>query len=149
MLGQQGQPKPPRKDQRDMARVNRLNKARNFQNAFQNVGARPEGARTADDGVDPFSRRKTRLVNYWTTNKQKGANTGKFLAFSASPPRDNSIPREVVSRHDASQRHAAKACHRIALWACDAYSQVPAQYNMEWQSLCSCGSCIGLKMCGP
>ena len=81
VLGQQGQPKPPRKDQRDMARVNRLNKARNFQNAFQNVGARPEGARTADDGVDPFSRRKTRLVNYWTTNKQKGANAGAFLVI--------------------------------------------------------------------
>lgn len=81
VLGQQGQVKPPRKDQRDMARVNRLNKARNFQNAFQNVGARPEGARTADDGVDPFSRRKTRLVNYWTTNKQKGANAGQSMTF--------------------------------------------------------------------
>ena len=69
-----------------MARVNRLNKARNFQNAFQNVGARPEGARTADDGVDPFSRRKTRLVNYWTTNKQKGANAGELLAFPSSDP---------------------------------------------------------------
>lgn len=68
-----------------MARVNRLNKARNFQNAFQNVGARPEGARTADDGVDPFSRRKTRLVNYWTTNKQKGAGAGASRVQRVSP----------------------------------------------------------------
>ena len=86
VLGQQGQVKPPRKDQRDMARVNRLNKARNFQNGFQNVGARPEGARTADDGVDPFSRRKTRLVNYWTTNKQKGTSAGKSLVHHRGLP---------------------------------------------------------------
>ena len=43
--------------------------AANFENAFRNVGARPEGARTADDGVDPFSRRKTRPMNYWTTRR--------------------------------------------------------------------------------
>ena len=90
-LGQQGQVKPLRKDQRDMARVNRLNKARNFQNAFQNVGARPEGARTADDGVDPFSRRKTRLVNYWTTNKQKGASAG--VPAACRVPLQSSLPR--------------------------------------------------------
>ena len=59
-----------------MASVNKKNAARNFQNAFKNVGARPEGARTADDGVDPFSRRKTRPMNYWNTNKQRGAATG-------------------------------------------------------------------------
>jgi hypothetical protein len=52
-----------------MASVNRKNAARNFENAFRNVGARPEGARTADDGVDPFSRRKTRPMNYWTTKR--------------------------------------------------------------------------------
>ena len=59
-----------------MAAVNKKNAARNFQNAFKNVGARPEGARTADDGVDPFSRRKTRPMNYWNTNKQRGATAG-------------------------------------------------------------------------
>ena len=62
-----------RKEKNNMASVNKQNAARNFQNAFKNVGARPEGARTADDGVDPFSRRKTRPMNYWNTNKQRGA----------------------------------------------------------------------------
>lgn len=50
-----------------MASVNKKNAARNFENAFKNVGARPEGARLASDGVDPFSRRKTRPMNYWAT----------------------------------------------------------------------------------
>ena len=37
-----------------------------------------QGARTADDGVDPFSRRKTRPMNYWTTRRgqQDGAEGG-------------------------------------------------------------------------
>ena len=65
-----------REEKNNMAAVNKKNAARNFQNAFKNVGARPEGARTADDGVDPFSRRKTRPMNYWNTNKQRGAAAG-------------------------------------------------------------------------
>lgn len=76
-LEQKGQDKKPREEKGNMANVNKKNAARNFQNAFKNVGARPEGARTADDGVDPFSRRKTRPMNYWTTNKQqRGAAAG-------------------------------------------------------------------------
>ena len=55
-----------------MASVNRKNAARNFENAFKNVGARPEGAQLAADGVDPFSRRKTRPMNYWAT-KARGS----------------------------------------------------------------------------
>lgn len=75
---EQGQAAAPA-EEKGMARVNKLNKARNFRNAFENVGARPEGARTADDGIDPFSRRKTRPMNYWNTNKQKGGGSGVFL----------------------------------------------------------------------
>ncbi len=55
-----------------MASVNKKNAARNFENAFKNVGARPEGALLAADGVDPFSRRKTRPMNYWAT-KARGS----------------------------------------------------------------------------
>ncbi len=67
-----------------MASVNRKNAARNFENAFKNVGARPEGARTADDGVDPFSRRKTRPMNYWTTKRTAGAeDAGAHLCMSS------------------------------------------------------------------
>jgi len=62
-----------------MASVNKKNAARNFENAFKNVGARPEGARTADDGVDPFSRRKTRPMNYWTTKRKQAAADGAHL----------------------------------------------------------------------
>ncbi|CAL8470100.1 g9642 [Coccomyxa elongata] len=61
-----------RKHNTGMASVNKKNAARNFENAFKNVGARPEGARLAADGVDPFSRRKTRPMNYWAT-KARGS----------------------------------------------------------------------------
>ena len=63
-------------------RVRTCAQAANFENAFRNVGARPEGARTADDGVDPFSRRKTRPMNYWTTKRAGGAGAGARLPLA-------------------------------------------------------------------
>lgn len=69
-----------------MASVNRKNAARNFENAFKNVGARPEGARTADDGVDPFSRRKTRPMNYWTTKRAGTEDKGALPAILYTNP---------------------------------------------------------------
>ena len=83
-----------REEKNNMAAVNKKNAARNFQNAFKNVGARPEGARTADDGVDPFSRRKTRPMNYWNTNKQRGAAAG------AGDSRHGTLDRDVLRRQD-------------------------------------------------
>ena len=65
-----------------MASVNRRNANRNFENAFKNVGARPDGARLAVDGTDPFSRRKTRPMNYWTTKRTQAAPDGALRAVN-------------------------------------------------------------------
>eukprot|EP00884_Botryococcus_braunii_P003974 jgi/Botrbrau1/13578/Bobra.0307s0002.2 len=57
-----------------MAHINARNKQRNFENALHNVGARPEGSKTLTaDGVDPFSRRRTRPQVYWSTKKHNSA----------------------------------------------------------------------------
>lgn len=42
----------------------------NFQNAFKDVSARPEGSRIDAAGNDPFSRRKTESRNYWATRRK-------------------------------------------------------------------------------
>ena len=62
------------------AYINKRNAAANFDNAFRNVGARPDGqggAKTgtgdAAEGEDVFQRRKTRNVNYWNVGKAAGA----------------------------------------------------------------------------
>jgi hypothetical protein len=68
-----------------MASVNRRNANRNFENAFKNVGARPEGARLAADGTDPFSRRKTRPMNNWTTKRTQAGFNGAPCAGSLLP----------------------------------------------------------------
>ncbi len=68
-----------------MASVNRRNTNRNFENAFKNVGARPEGARLADDGTDPFSRRKTRPMNYWSTKRKQAETNGANCACGLLP----------------------------------------------------------------
>jgi hypothetical protein len=44
----------------------------NFQNAFKDVAAMPEGGTLDADGADPFARRKTVSRNYWST-RQKDA----------------------------------------------------------------------------
>jgi hypothetical protein len=44
----------------------------NFQNAFKDVSAMPEGGMPGADGSDPFARRKTVSRNYWAT-RQKDA----------------------------------------------------------------------------
>ena len=46
---------------------------------LQHIGP-AQGARTADDGVDPFSRRKTRPMNYWTTRRQQQEAEGSGAA---------------------------------------------------------------------
>lgn len=62
------------------AHINRRNAAANFENAFRNVGARPDGqggaktgAGDGAEGEDVFQRRKTRNVNYWNVSKPGGA----------------------------------------------------------------------------
>lgn len=62
------------------AHINRRNAAANFENAFRNVGARPDGQGGAKSGAggdaegeDVFQRRKTRNVNYWSVSKAGGA----------------------------------------------------------------------------
>ena len=59
-----------------MANINRRNATANFDNAFRNVGARPGGALAAAVAAatedDPFSRRKTRPMNYWNTKRAAG-----------------------------------------------------------------------------
>ena len=55
---------------RTLAEVNKLNAKRNMENALKNITSRPEGSRAlTSDGVDPFSRRPTRPMNYWSTKK--------------------------------------------------------------------------------
>lgn len=55
---------------RSLAEVSKQNQLRNMENALRNVGSRPEGSRILTaDGVDPFSRRQTRPMNYWSTKK--------------------------------------------------------------------------------
>ena len=62
------------------AHINKRNAAANFENAFRNVGARPDGQGGAKagagdeaEGEDVFQRRKTRNVNYWSVSKPGGA----------------------------------------------------------------------------
>lgn len=53
-----------------LAEVNKQNAKRNMENALKNVTSRPEGSRAlTSDGVDPFSRRPTRPMNYWSTKR--------------------------------------------------------------------------------
>lgn len=42
----------------------------NFQNAFKDVSAMPEGGMLDAAGNDPFSRRKTESRNYWATRRR-------------------------------------------------------------------------------
>ena len=59
-----------------LAEVNKLNARRNKENALRNITSRPEGSRTLTaDGVDPFSRRPTRPMNYWSTRKNIAGGT--------------------------------------------------------------------------
>ena len=48
----------------------------NFQNAFKDVSARPEGSLIDAAGNDPFSRRKTESRNYWATRRGDRGATG-------------------------------------------------------------------------
>jgi hypothetical protein len=52
--------------------VHRVLQGANFQNAFKDVAAMPEGGKLDADGADPFARRKTVSRNYWST-RQKAA----------------------------------------------------------------------------
>lgn len=61
-----------RNSRNSMAAINLRNKGVNFQNAFKDVSAMPEGTVLDADGNDPFSRRKTESRNYWAT-RRKGA----------------------------------------------------------------------------
>ena len=54
-----------------MAHVNKKNALRNMENALRNVTSRPEGSRALTaEGGDPFSRRQTRPMNYWSTKRK-------------------------------------------------------------------------------
>lgn len=54
-----------------LAQVNKQNALRNMENALRNVTSRPAGSRAlAAGGVDPFSRRQTRPMNYWSTGRK-------------------------------------------------------------------------------
>lgn len=56
---------------KSLAEVNKQNALRNMQNALKNVTSRPEGSRLLTaDGVDPFQRRQTRPMNYWSTGRR-------------------------------------------------------------------------------
>ena len=57
-------------NKKDMSRINKANARRNFQNALNNVSARP-GGRAAQGGDDAFARRSTRPMNYWATSQAK------------------------------------------------------------------------------
>jgi hypothetical protein len=58
------------KGKKTLAEVNKLNALKNMENALKNVTSRPEGSRIlTSDGIDPFSRRPTRPMNYWKTKK--------------------------------------------------------------------------------
>lgn len=53
-----------------LAEVNKQNALRNMENALKNISSRPEGSRAlTSDGIDPFSRRPTRPMNYWSTKR--------------------------------------------------------------------------------
>ncbi|KAL4425311.1 hypothetical protein ABPG75_009327 [Micractinium tetrahymenae] len=59
----------------NMAELNKRNADLNFKNALDNVSNRPGGATGTQDvkasTLDPFSRRATRPVVYWTTKRQQ------------------------------------------------------------------------------
>lgn len=59
----------------NMAELNKRNADLNFKNALDNVSNRPGGASGTQDvkasTLDPFSRRATRPVVYWTTKRQQ------------------------------------------------------------------------------
>ena len=54
---------------KNMAKINRDNAARNFQNALHNVSARP-GASVVQGADEVFARRSTRPMNYWATGRR-------------------------------------------------------------------------------
>ena len=69
-----GTQKVPEAGKRSLAEVNKQNALRNMENALRNVTSRPEGSRNLTaDGVDPFSRRQTRPMNYWSTKRNTGS----------------------------------------------------------------------------
>lgn len=71
---QEGEP-----GRKSLAEVNKQNALRNMENALKKVTSRPEGSRTLEaGGVDPFSRRQTRPMNYWSTNRRSTAGANKF-----------------------------------------------------------------------
>ena len=73
--------KIPEGGKRSLAQVNKQNALRNMENALRNVTSRPDGSRALTaDGVDPFSRRQTRPMNYWSTKRNTGALRESFFA---------------------------------------------------------------------
>lgn len=75
--------KETEKGKKSLAEVNKQNALRNMENALKNVTSRPEGSRAlTSDGVDVFSRRPTRPMNYWSTRKNIG---GGELVCPISP----------------------------------------------------------------
>ena len=72
---------------RTLAEVNKLNAKRNMENALKNITSRPEGSRAlTTDGVDPFSRRPTRPMNYWSTKRNIAGGRVSLLCAGLLPP---------------------------------------------------------------
>ena len=62
------------KGKKSLAEVNKQNALRNMENALKNVSSRPDGALGLNaEGIDPFSRRPTRPMSYWSTKRRSSA----------------------------------------------------------------------------
>lgn len=100
-----------------MAELNKRNADANFKNALDNVSNRPGGATGTQDvkasTLDPFSRRATRPVVYWTTKRQQpgeeeAAAAGAGAGADAAPGASEQQAAEGEDGQQPQQRRRGK-----------------------------------------
>ena len=100
------------KGKKSLAEVNKQNALRNMENALKNVSSRPDGARGLNaEGIDPFSRRPTRPMSYWSTKRRSSATGAMTCGISKS------------NMQESTRLHSFR-CIAKEMWT------VPCKYNL-------------------
>ena len=115
------------KGKKSLAEVNKQNALRNMENALKNVSSRPDGARGLNaEGIDPFSRRPTRPMSYWSTKRRSSVTGATPCASSKKNLKEGTRLPWPCACFVACQREGGQFCANTTL----APLPCPSQYTV-------------------
>ncbi|KAG2442299.1 hypothetical protein HXX76_002385 [Chlamydomonas incerta] len=79
-----------------MMDINKRNKQHNLSVAYKTSAAEEHGGGVGEGGTDVFSRRDTKLIIYWKTNRGGGADDGKSAGAAAAARAQAALPDKLT-----------------------------------------------------